>query len=668
MYLLCLVLATIVLLFNYASRVVCALAFFTLTALFWALQTSHGLLFYVPAGIVLCVLLFCYAGAWRRRLLMRGVYQHWRDSVPDLSDTEREVLDAGVTGWEQEFFNGRPNWQKLETCPWGQLTAEEEAFLTGPVEALCALYDPWTMGALKRDIPNTVWSFIRDHGFLGMIIPKEWGGLGFSALAHSAVIAKIGSYDPSLATAIGVPNSLGPAELLLHYGTEAQKKSLLPRLAKGQEIPCFALTSPVAGSDAGSIIDQGVVCQGDYQGRSVLGVRLNWDKRYITLSPVATLLGLAFKLYDPDHLLGEEENLGITLALVPTNLPGIHIGRHHFPLHTAFPNGPTQGEDVFIPMDQIIGGQDCIGMGWKMLMECLAAGRCISLPGVATGAASLMTPVSVSYACLREQFGRSIAAFEGVQASLVEAIADTYVCEAMRQFSASAVDAGQQSAVASAICKYHATEMGRSIVNHLMDVHGGKGICLGPSNYLGRMYDCVPICITVEGANILTRNLIIFGQGLMRLHPFARAEIETAHRPDINAGLKAFDRLAMQHIGRFLGHTVRSVVLGFTSGYACWRPSRKDKVIDYAYRHMTRFTAVFGFLTDVAMFSLQSKLKRMENVSARFADVLSDLYILSVVLKQYEKAGRASVRACGDAPGGICTFVSYSTTIIGFVE
>ncbi|MDB5865403.1 MAG: hypothetical protein JWO70_3209, partial [Betaproteobacteria bacterium] len=455
----------------------------------------------------------------RRALLSPPLLRVFRRVLPALSQTEREAIEAGTVWWDAELFSGRPEWKKLLAYPKPVLSAEEQAFLDGPVETLCSMVDEWEVTHERYDLPQHVWAFIKEQGFLGMIIPKEYGGLGFSALAHSAVIVKLTTRSGTAAVSVMVPNSLGPAELLLHYGTGAQKEYYLPRLAKGLEMPCFALTSPEAGSDAGNIPDYGVVCRGEWQGKGdVLGIRLTWEKRYITLGPIATLLGLAFRLYDPDRLLGTKEDLGITLALIPTQTPGVQIGRRHIPLGGVFMNGPNWGRDVFVPLDFVIGGADYVGQGWKMLMNCLAAGRSISLPANSVGMAKLAARATGAYGRVRQQFGVSIGRFEGVEEAIARIAGNLYIMDAARVMTAGAIDLGEKPSVISAIVKYHLTERGRSIINDAMDVHGGKGICLGPSNYLGSAYQQLPIAITVEGANILTRAMIIFGQGAIRSH------------------------------------------------------------------------------------------------------------------------------------------------------
>src|SRR5204863_1209453 len=469
----------------------------------------------------------------RRKLVTDRVLALYRRILPDMSQTEKEAIDAGTVWWDGDLFSGRPDFDKLLAVPEPRLSAEEQAFLDGPVEELCAMCNDWEITHELQDLPAHVWQFIKDKGFLGMIIPKKYGGLGFSALAHSAVVMKLSTRSSAAAISVMVPNSLGPAELLLHYGTDEQKNHYLPRLAKGLEVPCFALTNPEAGSDAASIPDTAVVCRGMWQGKEVLGMRVTWDKRYITLGPVATLLGLAFRLYDPEKLISEKEDLGITCALVPTHTPGVNIGRRHLPLNAVFQNGPNSGKDVFIPMDYIIGGVDRVGQGWRMLMNCLAVGRSISLPASGVGAAKLAARTTGAYGRVRVQFKTPIGKFEGVEEALARIGGNTYMMDAARKLTMTALDLGEKPSVISAICKYHMTERMRQIINDCMDVHGGKGIMLGPNNMLGRAYQSIPVAITVEGANILTRSMIIFGQGAIRCHPFVLKEIEAAAKNDL---------------------------------------------------------------------------------------------------------------------------------------
>lgn len=572
----------------------------------------------------------------RRRIISQPLLTFYRSVMPTMSRTEREAISAGTVTWEGNLFRGNPNWQHLLALAPAKLSAEEEAFLNGPVEKLCQMINDWDITHNRADLPPQIWSFIKEQGFFGLIIPKQYGGKEFSAYAHSQILIKVGGLSVAVGSTIAVPNSLGPAELLLHYGTLEQKNYYLPRLARGEEIPCFALTSPDAGSDAGSMSDYGIICYQEFEGVKTLGINLNFNKRYITLAPVATVIGLAFKLYDPDHLIGNKTDIGITCALIPRKTPGLVAGRRHFALNSPFMNGPIHGENVFIPIDWIIGGVEKAGKGWVMLMECLAAGRSISLPASALGSSKVLSYATGAYARIRKQFNTPIGKFEGIQEPLARIGGLSYLIDAARTFAAATIDAGEKPAVASAIVKYHVTELGRKIVNDGMDIHGGKGICLGPKNYLGRGYESIPIAITVEGANILTRNMIIFGQGAIRCHPYVLAELEAAKMDDRQAALKAFDKAVIKHIGFGISNFVRSLFLGLTGSLIVRAP--QDKFKRY-YQHATRFCSSFALLTDVCMLVLGGNLKRKESVSARLGDILSYLYLLSAVLKHYHDEG-----------------------------
>lgn len=568
----------------------------------------------------------------RQQFLIEPILKFYKKQQPHLSETEREALTAGTVTWEGDLFQGNPDWSKWANFPTAKLSSEEEAFLAGPVEEVCRMTQDWDVTYNLADLTPEVWQFLKTQGFFGLIIPKQYGGKEFSASAHSAILAKLYGHSATLGSTVAVPNSLGPAELLLHYGTAEQKKYYLPRLALGEEIPCFALTNPEAGSDASSIPDYGVVCYEKLEGKKTLGIRLNWDKRYITLAPVATVLGLAFKLYDPDHLLGKNAELGITCALIPTTTPGIHIGRRHLPLSAPFQNGPTQGKDVFIPLDWIIGGVAMAGQGWRMLVECLSVGRSISLPASALGNAKVMTYASGAYARIRKQFNLPIGYFEGIQKLLARVAGHTYMIDAVVKFTLAAIDRGEKPAVPSAILKYHSTEQARHIIKDAMDIHAGKGICLGPKNYLGRSYQTAPISITVEGANILTRNLIIFGQGAIRCHPYALAELEAANDPDDSSSIKKFDQALFGHLGYTISNVFRTLFLSLTGG---WLVKVSPSPIKRYQQQITRYSAAFALLADFSMLLLRSDLKRKENISARLGDILSMLYIGSAVLKCY---------------------------------
>jgi len=575
----------------------------------------------------------------RRTIVSAPLLALFRRILPQVSQTEQEALDAGTVWWDGELFSGDPDWDRLLAYPKPTLTAEEKAFLDGPVEELCAMLDDWRVTYELYDLPAQAWQFIKDQGFIGIIIPKRYGGLGFSALAHSEIVTKLTTRSGTAAVSVMVPNSLGPAELLLHYGTEAQKDHYLPRLAKGLEIPCFALTSPEAGSDAGAIPDFGVVCRGEWQGkRDVLGMRLTWEKRYITLGPIATLLGLAFRLYDPDHLLGDKRDVGITLALIPTSTPGVHIGRRHLPLNAVFMNGPNWGKDVFIPMDYVVGGIDYVGQGWKMLMNCLAAGRSISLPANAVGISKLCALTTGAYGRVRTQFRLSVGRFEGVEEAIARIAGNTYLMDAARVMTAGAVDLGEKPSVVSAIVKYHLTERGRAVINDAMDVHGGKGICMGPSNYLARSYQSTPIAITVEGANILTRTMIIFGQGAIRGHPYVLKEINATKEADHARALRDFDAAFFGHVAFVASNKARTLWLGLTRALFTGAPGGAGT--RRYYQQLTRLSSAFALMADVAMFVLGGALKRRERLSARLGDILSGLYLASAALKHYEDCGR----------------------------
>ncbi|AZF31286.1 Acyl-CoA dehydrogenase [Pseudomonas sp. R4-35-07] len=587
------------------------------------------LIFWVLIAIVAVPLLL---PDLRRQYFTKPLFSWFQKVLPPMSETERDAIDAGTVWWDGELFSGRPDWDKLLAYPKVQLTEEEQAFIDGPTEELCAMVSDWEIGQ-AMDLPPAAWEHIKTHGFFALIIPKEYGGKGFSAYAHSQVAMKLATRSGDLASTVMVPNSLGPAELLLHYGTDEQRNHYLPRLARGDDIPCFALTGPLAGSDAGAMPDTGVICKGEWEGKETLGLRLNWEKRYITLGPVATLLGLAFKAHDPDHLLGEEEDLGISLALIPTDTPGVEIGRRHLPLGAAFMNGPNSGKDVFIPLEFLIGGQEMLGKGWMMLMNCLSVGRSISLPAVGTGAAKFTSLVTGQYAQVREQFNVPLSAFEGIQEALARIGGNAWLMDSARMLTANAVDMGEKPSVLSAILKYHLTERGRECISHAMDVHGGKGIIMGPNNYLGRSWQGAPIFITVEGANILSRNLMIFGQGAIRCHPFVLKEMALAGREDHDQALKEFDGLLMQHIGFAVSNAASTLVLNLGIGHFEKAPG--NRLSQGYFRALNRQAAAFALLADLSMMLLGGELKRRERLSARLGDVLSHMYLASAALKRY---------------------------------
>ncbi len=574
----------------------------------------------------------------RRRYISGPVLEMIRKYLPRMSDTEREALEAGTVWWDAEIFSGRPNWKKLLALGTSRLSEKEQAFLDGPVEELCAMVDDWDINFVQRKVPDKVWDFIKAKGFLGMIIPEEYGGLGFSATAHSDVIVKLASRGSSAAVSVIVPNSLGPGELIMAYGTDAQKSHYLPRLADGREIPCFALTSLEAGSDAAAMTDRGIVCYRTWKGKKTLGMRVTWSKRYITLGPIATLLGLAFKLYDPDRLMGDREELGITVALVPADTPGVKIGRRHLPAMQAFQNGPNSGDDVFIPMDWVIGGKARVGEGWKMLVSALAAGRGISLPSLSTAALKVCAHTTGAYARVREQFNMPIGNFSGVQEVMARIAGQTYTVDSARRLTTLALDLGEKPAVISGILKYHATERLRSVLNDAMDVHGGRAVCDGPRNYLGNTYRAVPVAITVEGANILTRSLIIFGQGAIRCHPYILREMMAATNPDQQAGLEDFDDAFFKHLRFQLKTFARALFHSWTAGFFAPSPVRGPTA--RYFRQANRMCAAFALLSEAALVSMGGALKRREMLSGRLGDILSELYLLSAVLKRFEDDGR----------------------------
>jgi acyl-CoA dehydrogenase len=592
--------------------------------LFWSALLVPGVLFGLPSVRL----------QWLSRPLLRRI----RKVLPPMSETERDAIEAGSVWWEAELFRGAPDWQQLQNYKMPVLSEAEQAFIDGPVEQLCAMLDDWDITHHRLDLPPEVWDFLKRNRFFGMIIPRRYGGLEFSANGHSSVVTKIASRSISAGVTVMVPNSLGPAELLLHYGSEAQKDYYLPRLADGREIPCFALTGPDAGSDAGAISDSGVVCMGQHDGEQVLGLRLNWDKRYITLGPVATVLGLAFKAFDPQGLLGGDEELGITCALIPAETSGVTIGNRHFPLNSAFQNGPNSGKDVFIPLDYIIGGQANIGNGWRMLVESLSVGRGISLPAVGVAAGKSCARNTGAYAYLRKQFNTSIGKFEGVEEALANIGGMAYMMEAGRLLTLSALDSGEKPSIITAILKCYNTEHMRQVINHAMDIHGGRGICMGPSNYIARAYQSVPVGITVEGANILTRSMIIFGQGAIRCHPYLVREMEAATMPESAAADMAFDQALRGHAEYFLTNYCRAFVYGLSASHLapCPYPGR----IGNYYRRLGQMSAAFAVCSDLVLMILGGSFKRKEKLSGRFADALGYMFYASAALKKFEADGQ----------------------------
>jgi acyl-CoA dehydrogenase len=614
------------------------------TAAFTVLLLAYAI-FANPAGLwlgLLVLLLLCF---WLLNLrplritLISGPFMKtYRRLLPTMSATERDALEAGTVWWDGELFTGSPDWRKLRDAAPPRLSEEEQAFIDGPCDSLCRMLDDFDITHRRGDLPPEVWDYIKAQRFFAMIIPRRYGGLEFSTYAHSCVLVKLAARSVTCASTVAVPNSLGPAELLLHYGTEEQKNHYLPRLAQGLEIPCFALTGPRVGSDAAAMPDTGVVCRGSHDGREIIGLKLNFSKRYITLAPIATVIGLAFRMLDPEHLLGEQEDIGITCALIPRDTPGLEIGRRHLPLNIPFQNGPLQGRDIFVPLDCLIGGLKMAGLGWRMLVEQLSVGRCISLPANATGGALAATVATGAYARIRRQFNTPVGRFEGVEQVIARMVGLTYIMDAARSVTTAAIDAGEKPAVPAAILKYHVTEMGRRVGNDAMDVHGGKGIMLGPNNYLGRGYQSIPIAITVEGANILTRSLIIFGQGAIRCHPFVRREMNAARDPDHRRAVAEFDAALFAHVGFAISNAMRSFVMAVTF-------ARFTRVPDTGptrryYQHIDRFSASFAFATDLAMLTLGGYLKKKETISGRLGDVLSAMYLASMVLKHHDNRGR----------------------------
>ncbi|HJT99040.1 MAG TPA: acyl-CoA dehydrogenase, partial [Rhodanobacteraceae bacterium] len=605
----------------------------------WRIVGVESPLLFEATAIVLIALAIVFGiPLVRRQLVSRFVMPAFAKVLPRLGETERIALEAGSVWWDGDLFGGMPDWHKLLDFKIPPLSDEERAFLAGPVETLCRRLSDWDVYQ-RRDLPPEIWDFIKRERFFGMIIPKEYGGLGFSAIAHSRVVTRLSSRSVTAAVTVMVPNSLGPGELLIHYGTDEQKKRHLPRLAIGEEIPCFALTGPEAGSDAAATQSEGIVEKRTIDGKDVIGLRFNWKKRYITLAPVATLIGLAFRLKDPDKLLGGEEDRGITCALIPRATPGIEIGLRHDPMGVPFQNGPIVGTDVWAPLDEVvIGGREGIGHGWRMLMESLAAGRSISLPALSVGAAQMATRICGAYATVREQFDTPIGRFEGIEEPLARIAGMTYLMTATRTLTCGALDAGQKPSVLSAIAKAYLTEGMRAVVTDAMDIRAGAAIQRGPRNSLARAWDAVPIGITVEGANILTRSMIIYGQGAIRCHPFVQQEIASIADDD----LPAFDTALFGHINFVVTRAVRALVCAFTGSRLVDAPDTADTA--RYYRHLSRFSAAFAIVSDTAMGTLGGSLKRREKISGRLADALAYLYLASAALKRYHDEGKTTAR------------------------
>ncbi len=594
-----------------------------------------GLVVFLPALVLVALSI----PSLRRKFVARPLYEGLRRTFPSISATEREALAAGTVGWDAQLFSGSPDWAELKSIPPVHLSDEERAFLEGPTEELCAMINDWDMRHARRDVPPEIWDFIKDRGFWGMLISKEHGGLGFSAQAQSLILGKIASRSPDAAIVTMVPNSLGPGELVEKYGTDEQKEYYLPRLAKGLEVPCFALTSPNAGSDAASMRDVGIVCEKTFEGKKTTGISVTWNKRYITLAPKATVLGLAFNLLDPDNLLEKDrEDIGITLALIPASHKGVVIGNRHLPGGSLFPNGPTSGEDVFIPLDWIIGGPERAGHGWGMLMECLSVGRAISLPATSTAAIKTVLRNTSAYARLRRQFSIPIIKMEGIEEPLARIVENAYVVEAARAMTAAMVGAGQKPSVISALLKYSSTERMRQSITDAMDIHGGRAICDGPSNYLQSAYQAVPVGITVEGANILTRTLITFAQGALRCHPWLLAETEALQDKNHERGFETFEKAFYGHISWSLANATASILHNLTGARFVQGPGHAPEIEQW-YRQLARASRSFAFVADMTVGLLAGGLKTKQKITGRMADALSELYLLSAVLKRFEDDG-----------------------------
>lgn len=576
--------------------------------------------------------------SWRRDWITKPIFGWAQKALPSMSETERAAIEAGDVWWDADLFAGNPDWDKLLAFPQATLSDDEAAFLDGPVEELCDMLDDWKINSELGDLPPKVWAFMKSKKFFGMIIPKKHGGLGFSAFAHSEVVRKISTRSLTAAVTVMVPNSLGPGELLHQFGTKEQQEHWLPRLADGREVPCFGLTSPEAGSDAASMTDTGVVTMGPGKKGNVLGIRLNWHKRYITLGPVATVLGLAFKLKDPDNLLGKGEDIGITVALVPTNAEGVEIGRRHLPAGQMFQNGPNWGHDVFVPIDAVIGGQERVGQGWQMLMSALAAGRGISLPSLSAAAIVLSAHTTGAYSAIRQQFNIPIGKFEGIQERLARLAGSAYVIDAARRLTCAGLDMGKKPAVISGIMKYHATERMRVAINDAMDVHAGKAVIDGPLNYLTNIYRAIPIGITVEGANILTRSLIIFGQGAIRSHPYLLSEMMALGHRNRERALTHFDKAFWAHVGLATANLFRAWGRAWTGGRFAPAP-RAGKATRH-FQQLSRYSSAFLLAADMALLTMGGALKRREMLSARYGDILSELFLLSAALKRWHDEGR----------------------------
>lgn len=619
-----------------ASKAVYAASLIAFLVLATLLASSEAMTFIVIGFSVAVIVLVLYVEPIRAKFIEDPLFRYAKKQLPELSDTEEQAIAAGTVSFDAQLFTGEPNWDALLATDGAKLSKKEQAFLRGPVEKLCQMMANHDLADMAPHVPDEILDFLKDEGFIGMIVPKKFDGNPMSEFAIARVEMKVvscGDANP-VNTFIIIPNSLGPSKLIAKYGTKAQQEYYLPRFAKGDEIPCFALTSPLAGSDAGSISDYGIICKGEYKGEEVIGMKLNFSKRYITLAPVSTIIGLAFKLYDPDHLIGKKDNYGITVALIPSDTKGVTTSRYHHPLGNAFINGPIQGVDVFVPLEFIIGGKKMAGQGWRMLVECLSAGRAGSVPNTAVTSLKVCAYVSSYYARIRNQFNVAIGGFEGVQEALANIAGYSFMADALHRFTLAAVDRGEQPSVPSAICKYHCTELSRKAIDHAMDIHGGKGVMTGPKNYLHEMYVTAPINITVEGANILTRSMIIFGQGAIRCHPYLLNEMIALKKNDKTE----FNKNLNQHIAFFVSNVFRSFLLGITDGYLAKAPKGIKKFRRY-YQKFTRYSSILALVSDVSLLTLGGALKRKESLSARLADILSMLYMGSAVLKRYHELG-----------------------------
>jgi len=588
--------------------------------------------------------------AFRRRILVTPIYQMIRRGLPRVSDTARQALEAGTIGFESELLGGRPNWQDLRSIPPITLSQEEIAFFNGPADALCRMIDDWDIRHNRREIPEAIWSFVKTHGFLGLRISKKYGGRGFSAQALSLILGKIAARSPDIFGILMIPNSLGLGELIESYGTDVQKRHYLPRLAAGEDIPCLALTGPTSGSDAATMRDTGTIARGTYAGADAIGFRASWDKRYITLAPDATLIGIAVHLFDPDNLLGRGDDLGMTVAIVPAHHPGVQVGRRHLPCGAAFSNGPTRGKDVFIPLAWVIGGEPMVGRGWWMIAECLATSRAIALPACAAAGAKAMLRVSTAYGRIRRQFGFPIAKMEGLEEPLARMVETAYVSEACRAVIAAMVDRGEKPSVISALVKYQTTERLRRSVNDAMDLHGGRAIFDGPANYIQSTYQMVPAAITIEGANIVTRGLVTFTQGALRAHPYLGKEIKACQDENESRGLAAFEKAFLDHVSFSLSNVSSALLHNISAGRFATVPDKTSDT-DRWYSQLWRASRNFALVADLTVVALARKIRTKQKLTGRLADALSELFLLACVLKRYEDDGR---------PGDDRQFVAFA--------